>query len=94
MEIITSHSNHYNEARQIWNRAIQKYPMIIAYCKTVEDVRNAILEARRCNLENRVRSGGHNYEGYCIATDAYIIDIGSLNLADALCLKTTALRNY
>lgn len=79
MELITPNSSSYSENRQLWNLAIQKYPAIIAYCKTVKDVRKAVLDAQQKHLKIRIRSGGHNYEGYSIANEAYVIDISSLN---------------
>ncbi|EQB3098853.1 FAD-binding oxidoreductase [Clostridium botulinum] len=77
--MITPTSNYYDDARQVWNRAIDKYPAAIAYCKTYEDVKKAILFARKNNFKIRVRCGGHNYEGFSIADDALIIDISNLN---------------
>ncbi|APQ97294.1 FAD binding domain protein [Clostridium botulinum] len=79
IEVITPTSNYYDDARQVWNRAIDKYPAAIAYCKTYEDVKKAILFARKNNFKIRVRCGGHNYEGFSIADDALIIDISNLN---------------
>ncbi|WP_243249679.1 FAD-binding oxidoreductase [Clostridium botulinum] len=79
IELITPTSNYYDDARQAWNRAIDKYPAAIAYCKTYEDVKKAILFARKNNFKIRVRCGGHNYEGFSIADDALIIDISNLN---------------
>ncbi len=79
IEVITPINNYYNDARQVWNRAIDKYPIAIAYCKTYEDVKKSILFARKNNFKIRVRCGGHNYEGFSIADDALIIDISNLN---------------
>ncbi|KOR25647.1 FAD-binding oxidoreductase [Clostridium sp. L74] len=79
MEVITPISNYYDDARQIWNRAIDKYPIAIAYCKTYEDIKKAILFSTKNNLKIRTRSGGHNYEGFSIANKALIIDISNLN---------------
>ena len=79
MDIITPLDPSYNSARQMWNRAIQKYPAIIAYCKTIDDVKKAVLTARNKQLEIRIRSGGHNYEGYSIANKAYIIDVSLMH---------------
>ncbi|WP_460284192.1 FAD-binding oxidoreductase [Clostridium botulinum] len=77
--MITPTSNYYDNARQVWNRAIDKYPATIAYCKTYEDIKKAILSARKNNFKIRVRCGGHNYEGFSIANGALIIDISNLN---------------
>lgn len=46
-EIITRYDCEYEEARQEWNRAIQKFPLAIIYCFTKWDVSNAIIWARK-----------------------------------------------
>ncbi|MFV3012544.1 hypothetical protein ACLD43_12860 [Clostridium botulinum] len=43
IELITPTSNYYDDARQAWNRAIDKYPAAIAYCKTYEDVKKSYI---------------------------------------------------
>ena len=79
IEVITPSSNHYNDARQQWNRSIDKCPAAIAYCKTFDDVKKAILFAKKNKFKLRVRSGGHNYEGFSIDDEVFVIDISNLN---------------
>ena len=38
IEVITPSSNYYDDARQEWNKSIDKYPTAIAYCKTFDDL--------------------------------------------------------
>lgn len=78
-EIITPSSIKYEQARQEWNRSIQKFPYAIVYCKNHNDVSNAIRFARKNNIPIRIRSGGHNYEGYSIDNKAIVIDVSKLN---------------
>jgi len=78
-EIITPNSRKYEQARQEWNRSIQKYPCAIIYCENYKDISNAIHFARKNSMPIRVRSGGHNYEGYSIDNGAIVIDISKLN---------------
>ncbi len=40
---ITRYDREYEEARQEWHRAIQKFPLAIIYCFTKWDVSNAII---------------------------------------------------
>ena len=79
IEIIKPCSNAYADARQEWNRANDKFPEAIAYCSNYEDVKNAIRGARDKDLKIRVRSGGHNYEGYSTANGAFVIDVSDMN---------------
>lgn len=37
-EIITKNDYSYNKDRQIWNRAIQKFPKLIIYCDSSKDI--------------------------------------------------------
>lgn len=78
-KIITKESFEYEESRLAWNRAIEKYPLVIIYCNNEEDVINAILWAKNNSIEIRVRSGAHSYEGYSTGNDVAIIDISKMN---------------
>ncbi|MDU7949918.1 MAG: FAD-binding oxidoreductase [Clostridium sp.] len=78
-KIITKESFEYEESRLAWNRAIEKYPLVIIYCNNEKDVINAILWAKNNSIEIRVRSGAHSYEGYSTGNDVAIIDISKMN---------------
>lgn len=78
-EIVTPFQPIYNEARQGFNRAIQKFPIIIVYCSTKVDVSNAVCWAKKHAIPIRIRSGGHNYEGYSNGNCILVIDISRLN---------------
>jgi hypothetical protein len=78
-EIILPFEPIYEEARQGFNSAIQQYPLIIVYCMDKEDVANAIQWSRKHGVPIRIRSGGHNYEGYSNGDCTLIIDISKMN---------------
>lgn len=78
-DIVTRDDFEYEECRKAWNRAIEKYPLLIVYCYKVEDVQNAILFARENFLEIRIRSGSHHYEGYSTGNDVVVIDVSKMN---------------
>ncbi|MFT4143165.1 MAG: FAD-binding oxidoreductase [Mobilitalea sp.] len=77
--IVTPYNPIYNEARNGFNRAISRYPLIIVYCQGKRDVSNAILWARRNEVAIRIRNGKHNYEGYSNGDSALIIDVSEMN---------------
>ncbi len=81
-EIITPDSKDYEQDRQIWNRAIQKYPTAIAYCENTRDVSHAVLCAKDLGIPIRIRSGGHNYEGYSVGDRVFVIDVSRINCID------------
>lgn len=78
-KIVTKDNFEYEESRLSWNRAIEKYPLVIIYCYNEQDIINAILWARKNSIEIRVRSGSHSYEGYSTGNDVAIIDISKMN---------------
>ncbi len=78
-EIVTPGSIDYNIDRQIWNRAIQRYPSVLAYCESAYDVSCAVNCAYEMNIPIRIRSGGHNYEGYSIGDKVFVIDVSRIN---------------
>lgn len=77
-EIVLPSSPQYERSRQIFNRSIQKFPAAILYCRTVEDVMYAVRETRRTGRKARIRTGGHNYEGFCVGNSAVVIDTGRM----------------
>ena len=74
-EIVTPNDKEYEEDRQVWNRAIQKYPIAILYCTSKEDVKSALEFCIIKNYDFRIRSGGHNYEGYSVGNKLIVIDV-------------------
>ncbi|MGL5086304.1 MAG: FAD-binding oxidoreductase, partial [Clostridium sp.] len=51
----------------------------MVYCYDKYDVSNAICFARGKKIGFRIRSGGHNYEGYSSGNAIIIIDISRMN---------------
>src|SRR5438874_3940007 len=49
----------YDEARRIWNGAIDRRPVLIARCAGTDDVVEAVRFAREHDLVVSVRGGGH-----------------------------------
>jgi len=68
----------YCKAKQIFNRSIRKTPAAIHYCGHAEDVELAVRDAAGRGQTVRVRSGGHNYEGFCIGNQTAVIDVSCL----------------
>lgn len=77
-DIIMPFDPMYNEIRQGFNRAIQQYPLIIVYCRNKRDVSNAVIWSRKHCILVRVRSGGHNYEGYSNGDCTLVIDVSRM----------------
>ena len=78
-KVITPGDPEYEEARQEWNRRIQRFPRAIVYCENRQDVSRSIEWARRRGAPIRLRGGGHHYEGYSTGNGAMVIDLSRMN---------------
>ena len=84
MKVLTDCSSDpvaYNAARQIFNRRFHFRPWAIVYPRTAEDVSSLVKFAFQSDRELRVRGGGHDHEGECMATDALVLDMRHMNNA-------------
>jgi FAD/FMN-containing dehydrogenase len=68
----------YEEARKVHNGLVDKRPALIARCRGVADIADAVKLARRLNLEVAARGGGHNVAGRATVDDGLMIDLSTM----------------
>ena len=65
----------YEDARRVHNGLVDKRPGIIARCRGVADICDAIKLARALNMDVAVRGGGHNVAGHATIEGGLMIDL-------------------
>src|SRR5919198_2433152 len=56
--VIAPHDREYEQARAVWNGAIDRRPALVVRCADAADVAGAVIFARAQGLPVAVRSGG------------------------------------
>lgn len=68
----------YDDARRVHNGLVDKRPALIARCRGVADVADAVKIARTLNLEPSIRGGGHNVAGRATVDAGIMIDLSPM----------------
>jgi hypothetical protein len=76
--LVTPQSAEYASLRQVFNRAVDRHPQLIARCANSADVAHALVFARERGLPIAVRGGGHNRAGLSICDGGVVIDLANL----------------
>src|SRR3982074_2057852 len=76
--VFTSDDPGYDQARIVWNGAIDRRPAVIVRCVNSADVSAAIGFARQHNLEIAVRGGAHSTAGSSVVDDGLQIDLSGM----------------
>ncbi|MFN0169541.1 MAG: FAD-binding oxidoreductase, partial [Bryobacteraceae bacterium] len=69
----------YDGARVIFNGMFDRRPALIARCRGLADVIDAVQFARRHHLLIAVRAGGHSVAGNSMCDQGMVIDLSQMN---------------
>jgi FAD/FMN-containing dehydrogenase len=72
----------FDQARRVWNGAIDKVPALIARCATADEVVAAVKFARAHDLLVAVRGGGHSVAGHGTCDGGLIIDLSLMQAVE------------
>ena len=74
-QFLTPSDVAYDGARKVHNGLIDKRPALIAQCRGVADVVDAVALARTLAMDVAVRGGGHNVAGRATVDGGLMIDL-------------------
>lgn len=76
--VLTSSDAAFDDARRIWNGAIERKPALIAQCTEAADVIAAVRHARQHELLVSVRGGGHGVAGHAMNDGGIVVDLSQM----------------
>jgi len=68
----------YDDARRVWNGAVDRHPAMVAFCRTSSEVAAAVLAAREVGVPLSVRGGGHQVAGLSVCDNGLTIDLSTM----------------
>ena len=80
--VIRPDDDEYDQARRVWNAAVDRMPALIVRPHDAADVVLAVNVARAHGLSIAVRSGGHSMAGYGTVDDGIVVDLAEMKGLD------------
>lgn len=77
-QVLVAGDPGYDEARAVWNGAVDRRPRYVVRCAGVADVQRAVRVARDLGLTLGIRGGGHSAAGWAVPDDGLMIDLSGM----------------
>jgi len=77
-EVIRPADQTYDDARQVWNTAYDRYPALIVRAADAADVLRGVEFAREQDLPLAIRSGGHSFAGFGTVDGGVVLDLSRM----------------
>ncbi len=81
-DLILPDHDEYDDARDVWNGLINRYPAVVVRAGGGEDVATAVGFAREHGLELSVRGGAHQQAGNAVVDNGLVVDLADLDHVD------------
>lgn len=76
---ISPRSPRFEDARRVFNGAIDRRPRGIALCSSTEDVLRTLAASESHDYKLTIRSSGHNVAGRAVADNSVVLDVSHMN---------------
>lgn len=77
--LVLPDDDEYDDARDVWNGLINRYPAVVVRAADGEDVARAVAFARDHDLELSVRGGAHQQAGDAVVDNGVVIDMAEMD---------------
>ncbi|OAD40611.1 hypothetical protein LPB72_17140 [Hydrogenophaga crassostreae] len=77
-ELLTPQDAAYDGARSVWNAMIDRRPLAISRCRSIDDVIGSVRFAGAHGLPVSIRAGAHNVAGHAVGDSALMIDLSQM----------------
>lgn len=78
-EVIQPRDDGYDDARTVWNGAVDKRPALIVRCAGTADVMQSVEFARQHDINLSVKSSGHMTTGNAVCDDGIVLDMSEMD---------------
>lgn len=78
-EVLQPGDDTYDDARTVWNAAVDKEPAVIVQCTGAADVMTSVDFAREQDLLLAVKGGGHGVAGHAVCEDGLTLDLSAMD---------------